>query len=125
MVSATLITLAVYIVTTLLISLTTPTNLVNPSTALVNIFDYHGMDFVKSVASIASISSLTAAMFGSMFPMPRVVSAMASDGMLPRKLAEINYYTGTTVFSTLLLGTITSVIALIFPLQGNYFAFIF
>ena len=66
MVSATLITLFVYIATCLLVSLTTPTNLVSSSTALVNIFDYHQMDFIKSIAACGAISSLTVAMFGSM-----------------------------------------------------------
>lgn len=55
--------------------------------------------------------------------MPRIVAAMATDGLLPRKLAEINYYTNTTVFSTILLGTITSFLALIFPLQGELIKF--
>lgn len=59
MVAATLITLSAYIVTTLLISLTTPFNLVSASTALVNIFDYHQIDFVKSVAACGAITSLT------------------------------------------------------------------
>lgn len=67
MVSATLITLTVYVITTLIISLTTPTNLVSSSTALVNIFEYHQMDFVKSIAACGAISSLTVAMFGSMY----------------------------------------------------------
>lgn len=89
------------------------------STALVNIFDYHQLDFIKSIAACGAISSLTVAMFGSMFPLPRVVGAMSQDGLLWRKFAEINYYTGTTVFATLLLGIVTSLIALIFPLQGK------
>ena len=119
LVGSSLITLIVYIVTCLLITLTTPTNLVSSSTALVNIFDYHQLDFIKSIAACGAITSLLVAMFGSMFPLPRVVGAMSQDGLLWRKLAEINYYTGTTVFATLLLGTVTSLIALIFPLQGK------
>ncbi|KAK4337079.1 hypothetical protein RND71_043679 [Anisodus tanguticus] len=46
-------------------------------------------DFMAAIiAAIGALTSLTVAMFGSMFPMPRVVAAMAQDGLLWRKLAE-------------------------------------
>jgi hypothetical protein len=39
-----------------------------------------------------------------MFPLPRVVYAMANDGLLPRFLGSVHYYFHTPLIATLVSG---------------------
>lgn len=45
-------------------------------------------------------------LLGSMFPMPRVIYAMAEDGLLFKFLARINNRTKTPILATLTSGAI-------------------
>lgn len=49
---------------------------------------------------------LTSSLLGSMFPMPRVIYAMAEDGLLFKFLAKINDRTKTPIIATLTSGAI-------------------
>lgn len=49
--------------------------------------------------------------------MPRVVYAMAKDGLLYQEFAQISPFTNTPVKSTLIFGSFTAFIALIMSLE--------
>lgn len=50
--------------------------------ALVQMFAYVHAPFCEFIVAFGAISGLTVSMFGSMFPMPRIVYAMALDGLI-------------------------------------------
>lgn len=52
-----------------------------------------------------------------MFPLPRIVYAMAEDGLLFKSLARINYRTLTPVVASVASGTFAAVFACLFNLQ--------
>lgn len=116
MVGGTAAALAVYVLSCCLITLLVPTPLVSASSALVHMFDLHQADFAKSIAALGALSSLAVAMFGSMFPLPRVAAAMAADRLVWPRLAERSELTSGPMFGTIVLGAATSVLALICPL---------
>lgn len=48
-------------------------------------------------------------LFGAMFPLPRILYAMASDGLIFKCLGEVNQRFRTPVMGTLLAGIFTGI----------------
>lgn len=59
-----------------------PYDKVDMDSALVQMFSYVHAPTCKYIVAIGALAGLTVSMFGSMFPMPRVVYAMAHDGLI-------------------------------------------
>lgn len=49
---------------------------------LVEMFGQVGAPRCQYIVAIGALAGLTVSMFGSMFPMPRIVYAMAKDGLI-------------------------------------------
>ena len=52
-----------------------------------------------------------------MFPLPRVVYAMADDGLIFKSLASINEKTQTPVIATISMASLAAILAAIFDLK--------
>lgn len=52
-----------------------------------------------------------------MIPLPRVMYAMAQDGLLFSFLSRVNSYTKTPLIATVISGTLSGLLALLFDLQ--------
>lgn len=56
------------------------------TSALVQMFAYVDAPTCKFIVALGALAGLTVAMFGSMFPMPRILYAMAQDGLIYRSV---------------------------------------
>ena len=62
------------------------------------------MSWASYLVGIGATCALTTSLLGAMFPMPRVIYAMAEDGILFRFLAKVHEKTKTPVIATAISG---------------------
>lgn len=67
--------------------------------------------------SIGAIFALCTSLLGAMFPLPRILYAMSSDGVLYKSLKKVHPKTKTPLIATLLSGLVAAIMALLFNLH--------
>jgi len=68
------------------------------------VFGKVGLNIVKIIVSTGAIFALCTSMFGCMFPVPRLLYAMANDGIMFYSLGVINVNTRTRILACLFAG---------------------
>ncbi|XP_063228232.1 cationic amino acid transporter 2-like isoform X5 [Bacillus rossius redtenbacheri] len=82
-----------------------------------HVFTSVGWPLATWIVSVGGVFGLCASLFGSMFPLPRIIYAMASDGLLFRFLGAVSARLRTPVVATLLAGLLTGLMAGLFELS--------
>ncbi|XP_058055924.1 cationic amino acid transporter 2-like [Anopheles bellator] len=94
-----------------------PYFLQDPVAPFPRLFDCLGWQEIKWIVSIGAIFSLCTNSLGAMFPLPRVLYAMSSDGMLFKQLRKVHPKTKTPLLATILSGVFSGTMALLFDLH--------
>ncbi|XP_004925398.1 cationic amino acid transporter 3-like [Bombyx mandarina] len=81
------------------------------------VFEQANLPVIKWIVTVGAIFALCTSLLGAMFPLPRVLYAMASDGVLFRPLAAIEPRTKTPLLATAISGFLSAIMAAMFNLN--------
>lgn len=106
-----------YIGVSIVVSLMVPYYIFDKSAPLSEVFSYVGLEWAYYIVTIGAIISLATGLYASMFPMPRVVYSMSTDGLLFQFLSFLTPKLNTPLWASLLTGLLAGVLVLLFDLN--------
>lgn len=99
-------------------TITLPYDAIDAGAPIPQMFQQWGLPWVEKVVSGGAICALTTSLFGSLFPMPRIIYSMANDGILFKFLATVSVTRKTPTIATWISGLLAALLALIIDLES-------
>jgi cationic amino acid transporter 14 len=82
-----------------------------------NAFAQRGLHVATYVVGVGAVCGLFSSLMGSLFPLPRIIYAMANDGLLFEQFRKISFRNDIPFVATIYPGILTSILALVFNLD--------
>ncbi|XP_061356749.1 cationic amino acid transporter 2, vacuolar-like isoform X1 [Gastrolobium bilobum] len=84
---------------------------IDPDTPISSAFADHGMQWAAYIINAGASTALCSALMGGILPQPRILMAMARDGLLPPFFSDINKHSQVPVKGTIVTGLVAAVLA--------------
>jgi basic amino acid/polyamine antiporter, APA family len=109
-----------------------PINQIDVNQPLAGAFEHYGQRWAVALVAVGAIAGITSVLLVSLLAQPRVFFALARDGLLPKKFAQVHPKYNTPWFSTVIMGVIIAIFAGLTPITtaaeltniGTLFAFV-
>ncbi|KAL4376602.1 hypothetical protein GQ457_02G030530 [Hibiscus cannabinus] len=85
----------------------------DPDTPISSAFASHGMQWAAYIITVGAFTALCSTLMGSMLPQPRILMAMARDGLLPSFFSDVNKRSQVPVKSTLTTGIVAATLSFV------------
>ena len=116
-VASLLLVFVAYFGVSSVVTLMIPYNLLDKRSPIPDAFKQRGLPWANYIISVGAICGLSSSLLGNLFPLPRIILAMAHDGLLFETFGKIHEKTGVPVNATVYPGILTAFFALLFDLQ--------
>ncbi|MEQ2252776.1 Cationic amino acid transporter 4 [Ilyodon furcidens] len=107
-----------YILVSCVLTLIVPWRTLDPNSALADAFFRRGYSWAGIVVAVGSICAMNTVLLCNLFSLPRIVYAMAEDGLFFSIFARVNPVTKVPVNAILVFGILMACMALIFDLEA-------
>ncbi|XP_077416686.1 cationic amino acid transporter 4 isoform X2 [Vanacampus margaritifer] len=107
-----------YILVSTVLTLIVPWHTLDPNSALADAFFRRGYSWAGVIVAVGSICAMNTVLLCNLFSLPRIVYAMAEDGLFFKMFARVNPITKVPVNAILVFGVLMAIMALIFDLEA-------
>ncbi|KAL3755019.1 hypothetical protein ACJRO7_002143 [Eucalyptus globulus] len=95
---------ALYMMVSVVVVGLVPYFAMDPDTPISSAFASHGMHWAAYIITAGAVTALCSTLMGAILPQPRILMAMARDGLLPAFFSDINKRTQVPIKSTIVTG---------------------
>ncbi|BFZ23681.1 hypothetical protein BsWGS_26720 [Bradybaena similaris] len=106
-----------YFCVSAVITLMCPYYLLDKDAALPAVFDYVGWGVARYIITAGAVCGLSTSLLGGMFPLPRILYAMANDGVIFRFMGKVSDRFKTPVIGTVVSGVFAGLMAMMFDVD--------
>ncbi|KAL8152404.1 hypothetical protein V2J09_010164 [Rumex salicifolius] len=103
---------ALYMLVSVVIVGLVPYYALDPDTPISSAFSSHGMQWAAYIITVGTVTALCSTLMGSLLPQPRILMAMARDGLLPPFFSDVHKQSQVPVKSTVATGLLAALLAL-------------
>ncbi|KAG5556206.1 hypothetical protein RHGRI_006728 [Rhododendron griersonianum] len=102
---------SLYMLVSIVIVGLVPYYAMDPDTPISSAFASHGMQWAAYIITAGATTALCSTLMGSILPQPRILMAMARDGLLPSFFSDVNKRTQVPIKSTVITGIVAATLA--------------
>ncbi|XP_051829248.1 cationic amino acid transporter 4 [Antechinus flavipes] len=107
-----------YILVSMVLTLMVPWHSLDPESALADAFYRRGYGWAGFIVAVGSICAMNTVLLSSLFSLPRIVYAMATDGLFFQVFARVHPKTQVPVIAIVVFGSLMALLALILDLEA-------